>query len=287
MAEEKRKLRTHTRDNVIFANFGNKSRVRRTDSPSTADVPPGLVEVTHTDTRDRGYAPAAQRLRRFVQESTDDGRFKRGRDYYRNKHVLNPHIASGAITADVAGSQNLPFQVSITFPYRSTDQLAEVTTELAETTGGVALARAGNISESMVDNLMAEDSSELRFRCDCPDNSRCCKHAVAVAFHVADMIDADPGIVFGLRGLNLISLEHTVAMRARKISQERATGSHDGFWKGAELPDLPDPKKAPALEDSDEMLLHKAMRMCSLTSVDELRAVSDIEDMYDFLINRQ
>lgn len=280
----KRKLRTHTRDNVIFANFGNKTRVRGADTDSSLDTSLGVATV---ETRDRGASPAAQRLRQFVRENSDEGRVKRGRDYYRNKHVLNPRLASGVITADVAGSQNLPFQVSITFPYRSTDQLAEVTRELAETTGGVALARAGNLSESMLDNLMAETASELRFRCDCPDNSHCCKHCVAVAYHVADMVDADPGLAFRLRGLNLVSLEHSVAMQARKISAERAKGSHDGFWKGAELPDLPEPKKAPALQDSDEMLLHKAMRMCSLTSVDELRAVADIEDMYDFLVSKK
>lgn len=286
--ESKRKLRTHTRDNVIFANFGNKTRVRGADSPSAS--PAGSESASgpaSVETRDRGFSPAAQRLRQLVRENTDEGRVKRGRDYYRNKHVLNPRIGHGSISADVAGSQNLPFQVSITFPYRSTDQLAEVTKELAETTGGVALARAGNLSEAMLDNLLADTASDLRFRCDCPDHSHCCKHAVAVAYHAADMMGADPGLVFSLRGLNLVSLEHSVAMQARKISAERAKGSHEGFWNGADLPDLPEPKKAPALEDSDEMLLHKAMRMCSLTSVDELRAVADIEDMYDFLVNKK
>ena len=40
---------------------------------------------------------------------------------------------------------------------------------------------------------------------------------------------------------------------------------------------------APALDDSDTDLLHQAMRQVSYTSIEQLRAVSDIEDLYDHL----
>lgn len=277
--EKKRALRTVTRDNVIFANFGAKSRVREADSEEQE------ARATRKSSS-REYSAAAKRLRDFVEQATDSGRIKRGRDYHRNKHVLNPHISNGSISADVAGSQNLPFQVSISFPYRSTDDISTVTTELAATKGGIEKAREGIISEVVLSTLMAERANELRFRCDCPDHTVCCKHAVAVAYHVADMLDSDPGLVFALRGLNLIALEQSVTMVARDINAMKASQNKNFFWNGEELPEVPSPKKSPALEDSDEMMLHKAMRMCSLTSVDELKAVADIEDMYDFLVNK-
>ncbi|WP_151549085.1 MULTISPECIES: SWIM zinc finger family protein [Corynebacterium] len=59
------------------------------------------------------------------------------------------------------------------------------------------------------------------------------------------------------------------------------------FWQGGQLPPLPDPKVEPALDDSDLSLLHIAMRSVSYTSIDELRAITDIEDMYYFLTHNE
>ena len=52
------------------------------------------------------------------------------------------------------------------------------------------------------------------------------------------------------------------------------------FWEGRELPPLPEPKYAPAVDDSDPELLRKAMRSVSHTNIDLLRAVSDVDDLY-------
>ena len=57
----------------------------------------------------------------------------------------------------------------------------------------------------------------------------------------------------------------------------------DSFWDGHDLPDLPHPKIAPMIEDSDIHLLHRAMQSVSFTNIDQLRAVADIEDLYDDL----
>ena len=40
------------------------------------------------------------------------------------------------------------------------------------------------------------------------------------------------------------------------------------------------------IEDSDLDLLHKAMQTISFTNIDQLRAVSDLEDLYDELTRR-
>ena len=49
---------------------------------------------------------------------------------------------------------------------------------------------------------------------------------------------------------------------------------------------MPEPKIAPAIDDSDPDLLRKAMRAVSHTNVDLLRAVSDVEDLYHFLTEK-
>lgn len=109
-----------------------------------------------------------------------------------------------------------------------------------------------------------------------------CKHEVAVLEKLAAKIDADPLALFTFRGLDLTTLEHAVMAQAKETSRESETDP-ELFWTGRQLPDLPTPRVSPALDDSDLDLLHKAMRAISYTNVDQLRAVSDIEDLYDHL----
>ena len=118
---------------------------------------------------------------------------------------------------------------------------------------------------------------------------------------------ADPGLVFQLRGLNLADMRLPkqsmkpvgsagsvpatpetsasagsagAAKKAEAPSPEAIAAATDRFWNGGPLPEIPQLKTQSALADSDEELLHKAMRTISYTSVDELCAVSDIEDLY-------
>ncbi len=258
-------------DNVIYANFGNRTKVT---TPDDAPASPRRSRST--------FAPGAMRLIDAVGRLTDQGRITRGRQYATGGHVVALTVANGRVHGRVAGSQNEPFTVTIQFPYRSTDDVAEVTGQLARTTNGLRQARKGDISDDLLDILIAEDASDLRFHCDCPDPSAVCKHAVAVAEKLAGKMDADPSILFQLRGFDLVRLEQAVTEQAKAVGRESEDDA-ELFWTGRDLPDLPDPKVSPALNDSDLDLLHKAMRTVSYTNVDQLRAVSDIEDIYDHL----
>ena len=79
--------------------------------------------------------------------------------------------------------------------------------------------------------------------------------------------------------------ESTGSPASSAASKARAV-SNDLFWNGRELPTMPEPKIAPAIDDSDPDLLRKAMRAVSHTNVDLLRAVSDVEDLYHFLTEK-
>lgn len=255
-------------DNVIYANFGRRTRV---DQPRPAGVPPAT-------------STAAAWLLGGVTAEADSGRVTRGRTYARNGNVLGVEVQNGRIHANVAGSQNEPFHVTIHLPYRSTDDVAEVSAALAETPNGLKKAQQGEVDPELLAILIAEEGTELRCYCDCPDSAAICKHAVAVADVLATKMDADPMLVFRFRGLDLVRLEKAVTEQATRLGQESATGTDERFWEGRELPDLPEPKVASALEDSDLDALHRAMKLVSYTAIDQLRAVSDIEDMYDHLI---
>ncbi len=254
-------------DNVIYANFGAKTRVTETPEPRRSRP---------------SRLPAARRLGEVVAALTDQGRISRGRQYAVSGHVLGLEVANGRVDGRVAGSQNEPFSVTVHLPYRSTDDVARVSERLARTTNGLRLARQGTLDEEVLDILLAAQPDEVRFHCDCPDPSVVCKHSVAVVEKLISRLDTDPLLLFQLRGLDLLRLEQLVTEQAAVLNRE-AEDDAELFWQGRELPDLPDPPRSPALDDSDLDLLHRAMRAVSYTSIDQLRAVSDIEDIYDHL----
>ena len=258
-------------DNVIYANFGAKTRVS------------GPADVAAIPQRSRQkMSPGAQVLIDAITSRTDSGRLSRGRKYAAGGHVVTLELLNGRAHAQVAGSQNEPFNVSVVLPYRSSDELSDVAAALARTPNGMKRARQGDLSEELLKVLVTELPEDIRFLCDCPDPAPVCKHEVAVVEVLASRIDADPQLLFEIRGLNLPALEQAVMAQAKGAAKE-SEDDPQLFWSGRQFPDLPTPRLAPALDDSDLDLLHKAMRIISYTNVEQLRAVSDLEDLYDAL----
>lgn len=257
-------------DNVIYANFGARTRV---DHP--AEIPQRPVPAQ--------LSPAAMRLTVAATSRADQGRVTRGRQYAQAGNVIDLSIRTGAAHGRVAGSQNEPFTVTVILPYRANDDLSQIPELLARTPNGMTRARRGQFGDDVLDLIFGEDPADIRFGCDCPDPQLVCKHVIAVVDRLAAKVDADPSLVFQFRGMTLDSVEASVLEQARSVSEEATQDGSELFWSGRELPDHPEPKVAPALEDSDLDLLHKAMRSVSFTNIDQLRAVSDIEDLYDHL----
>lgn len=227
----------------------------------------------------------------------------RGRGYYQGGHVMNLEFVPGSITAKVIGSQPQPFSVAIMFPPRTDPQLARLPDLISQLDGGIQAVRSGQFSPDMLKILFGGYPYKARYYCDCPDKAKVCKHIVATMMAAADRVAADPGLVFQLRGLNLADMRLPkpagsagsvpatpetsapagsagAAKKAEAPSPEAIAAATDRFWNGGPLPEIPQLKTQSALADSDEELLHKAMRTISYTSVDELCAVSDIEDLY-------
>ncbi|MEJ5928127.1 SWIM zinc finger family protein [Corynebacterium sp. H128] len=256
-------------DNVIYANFGKKTRV--------STPPPAPKRRVVAETHQQAF------LRDIYYTLADDGRISRGKSYARNGNVVSISVSRDRVVADVAGSQNEPFGVNIVFPHRSAEELETVTAALLESSSVLGEVRSGKLPPAMVGTLLAEQPHEVRLLCECPDYSGCCKHAIAVLEVFADKVEKEPALLFELRGLSFAQLELSMQAAAKKHSEVSSGASNESFWEGGELPLLPNPKTAPAIDDSDLDALHKAMRSISYTSIDELRAVSDIEDLYHHL----
>lgn len=294
--------------NVIYVNFGARdyTPVAGRDTFTDPDAPshkPRRKTTRARATVKRTRSTAADWLTDLAFTQSDNGRMSRGRGYYQGGHVMNLEFVPGSITAKVIGSQPQPFSVAIMFPPRTDPQLARLPDLISQLDGGIQAVRSGQFSPDMLKILFGGYPYKARYYCDCPDKAKVCKHIVATMMAAADRVAADPGLVFQLRGLNLADMRLPkpagsagsvpatpetsapagsagAAKKAEAPSPEAIAAATDRFWNGGPLPEIPQLKTQSALADSDEELLHKAMRTISYTSVDELCAVSDIEDLY-------
>lgn len=270
-------------DNVTWVNFANRRVVASAEEAAAESA------SNHKRAPRMQFNSAAQRIYSATLRASDQGRFGRGLKYAEAGNVLDVHVELGRFVGTVAGSQNEPFNVMIVLPYRESSTIRDALAYLSGSPTELPHARSGKFTGELLDLLLAETDERIRFRCDCPDNkdrSNVCKHAVAVGLKAAELIDADPTLVFRLRNLDLNTLERHVAETAGQRARESAQEGSEFFWVGRDLPDLPDPKVAPMIEDSDLDLLHKAMQTISFTNIDQLRAVADLEDLYDELTRR-
>lgn len=145
-------------------------------------------------------------VRALEESALDPGRLARGRAYARAGHVEAVTVAPGRISAAVRGSRPRPYRAGLRLP-ELTDQewdafLAAVAAQPAHLTalldndmphGLAGAARTAGVR-------LLPDSGELAAHCTCPDRGDPCKHAAALCYRTARLLDADPFLLLLLRG---------------------------------------------------------------------------------------
>jgi uncharacterized Zn finger protein len=101
----------------------------------------------------------------LAAEMSDQGRLARGKRYWADDAVIDIVVGHGAVTAEIQGSRQQPYVVTI------------------EASGGSGLP----------------GRREVWARCTCPDDTGTgvdlCKHAVAAFFALADEVAIEPELV--------------------------------------------------------------------------------------------
>ena len=148
--------------------------------------------------------------RQWVQALGDlglDGRLQRGRRYARNGSVLMLEISHGITYAEVQGSQSSPYRVSINLKPLTATQWQQALDALSQQAIYAAKLLAGEMPgdiETIFQNeglsLFPQKRRDIDFVCSCPDWGDPCKHSAAVYYLLAEQLDADPFILFHLRG---------------------------------------------------------------------------------------
>ncbi|MEE1820886.1 SWIM zinc finger family protein [Streptomyces sp. BE20] len=134
------------------------------------------------------------------------GRLARGRTYARAGNVAEIVISPGVASARVQGSRPTP--------YRTTMAVPQLTPMAWDALLDVVAGRAGHIAALLEHDMppaLADDAAragarllptphELTPTCSCPDWGNPCKHAAALYYQVARLLDHDPFVLLLLRG---------------------------------------------------------------------------------------
>ncbi|PRX51191.1 putative Zn finger protein [Prauserella shujinwangii] len=158
----------------------------------------------------------------------DPNRLPRGRTYARKGQVGGLSVVPGRVTARVRGSRPVPYRVTVEVRRFTAREWDVLLTAVAGRAGHAAALLDAELPPELADHARAAGADllpgpgDVRPRCSCPDTANPCKHAAAVCYLVADEVDADPFVLFLLRGRERDTvLAH---VRARRAPPRAATG---------------------------------------------------------------
>ena len=137
-----------------------------------------------------------------------ESRFNRGRTYANTGRVISLNFLNGLAVARVKGSYRSYYKVEIRFP--PLKEAEEVYKIIENDPPLLAKIAAGELPESFLKKLISLGISLIPRRwedmprsCTCPDFVNPCKHMAALYYIIAGEIDADPHVLFRLRGMDL------------------------------------------------------------------------------------
>ena len=137
-------------------------------------------------------------------------RLPRGRTYVRNGSVIDLQITAGKITAQVMGSEL--YEETITIAPLAAKRWAAIKAECAGKIDSLVGLLQGRLSDAVMRVITDRETglfpppAEIKLGCSCPDWADMCKHVAAVLYGVGARLDAQPELLFTLRGVDHLEL---------------------------------------------------------------------------------
>ncbi|MER5870141.1 SWIM zinc finger family protein [Streptomyces sp. NPDC002044] len=189
------------------------------------------------------------------ETSHDAARLGRGRTYAAEGHVDAVTVTPGRIVAYVRGSRARPYRTELALPAFADAQWSELLEAVAADPAALAALLEREVPQSLAGTVLP-GAGELSPRCSCPDVARPpCKHAAALCYRAARLLDEDPFVLLLLRGRGerelLDELTRRNAAHAAREQPDTAPDfpgvpARDALARGA-LPPLPAPSAVPAV----------------------------------------
>lgn len=177
-----------------------------------------------------------------------ENRIPRGKTYANTGRVLSFKIDSSRriIKARVEGNYDPYYRVTIGLPPITEKQVSQLVKRIASSP--LILAKLAtrkldpqvlSICQELGIRLFPKKWSDMELSCSCPDYAIPCKHIAAVMYIMSREIDANPFILFSLRGIDLIKeLEKEGISIKRAKKAEIPTWQHLLKNKGAPSEDI-------------------------------------------------
>ncbi|AXG57940.1 hypothetical protein SLCG_6785 [Streptomyces lincolnensis] len=186
----------------------------------------------------------------------DAKRLARGRGYAEKGHVDAITVTPGLVLAYVQGSRPRPYRVQVRLRTLDDEDWDRLLHGAAERTGDIAALLDRELPPSLAETgvPLLPGPRELDPRCSCPDSGHPCKHAAALCYQTARLLDADPFVLLLLRGRGerelLEALSRLSAARAARAAQEQGPAPLPGVrateaLADRRLPPLPAPLPVP------------------------------------------
>jgi uncharacterized Zn finger protein len=162
-----------------------------------------------------------------LEQLVDSGRLQRGRSYARSGQVLNLDITPGKVSSRVQGSSRSPYRVQIEVKPLADRAWDAVAAAMAAQAIFAAKLLAGEMPQNIEEafaaaqvGLFPDKRGDLSTSCSCPDPSNPCKHVAAVYYLLGERFDADPFLIFELRGRSKDQI--SAMLRAQRAGSEVA-----------------------------------------------------------------
>ncbi|MFD3733526.1 SWIM zinc finger family protein [Streptomyces sp. NPDC058632] len=157
----------------------------------------------------------------------DAARLVRGRRYAERGHVDAITVTPGLVLAYVQGSRPRPYRVQVRLRTFADDEWERFLDAAADRPGHIAALLDKEMPQSLADCgvPLLPRPGDLEPRCSCPDSGHPCKHAVALCYQTARLLDADPFVLLLLRGRGerdvIDALSRLSAARTARATRER------------------------------------------------------------------
>ncbi|MFH8486368.1 SWIM zinc finger family protein [Streptomyces longisporoflavus] len=166
--------------------------------------------------------------------SLDAGRLARGRAYAREGHVDTITVAPGRIVAYVHGSRPRPYRAEIRMRTLTPEDWDNFLDAVATEPAHIAALLDKDMPHALVDAAeragvqLLPGAGDLVPACTCPDHGRPCKHAAALTYQTARLLDADPFVLLLLRGGDEQALLDELAQRNAHRAAREQSATTDG-----------------------------------------------------------
>ncbi|MET7363053.1 SWIM zinc finger family protein [Streptomyces sp. NPDC005562] len=163
------------------------------------------------------------------ESALDQARLARGRTYAREGKVDTITVAPGRIVAYVHGNRPRPYRAEIRMRTMLPEHWDRFLDAVATDPARIAALLDKEMPHALADAATRADvpllpgARELSPSCTCPDRGHPCKHAAALAYQTARLLDADPFVLLLLRGGEEQDLLEELSRRnAQKSAAEAA-----------------------------------------------------------------